>query len=348
MIRNVIGVKSSAALWAGAVALLAGTVSAQQVLINATGATFPYPMYSKWFDVYHKKTSNVQINYNSLGSGAGVQQVTAGTVDFGASDMPMTDVELKAFKDKNGCGVLHFPTVVGANVPAYKLAGVSQPLNFTGEVLAGIFLGKITKWNDPALAKDNPGVKLPDANIVVVHRSDGSGTTFVWTDYLSKVSPEWKSKVGAAKSVNWPVGLGGKGNEGVAGQLETQPNSLGYVELTYAIQNKMQYGKVKNAAGVFLLGNLAGVTSAAGGVKDMPEDFRVSITNAPGKDAYPISSFTWLLIPEKIKDPAKKKALADFLRWMLTEGQTQTERLNYAPLPKAVVSQETKAIAKIQ
>lgn len=332
-----------------AAALMAAGAFGQQIMINGTGATFPYPMYSKWFDVYHKKYPNIQINYNSLGSGAGVQQVTAGTVDFGASDGPMTDAELKAFRDKNGYGVLHFPTVMGANVPAYKLPGVTQQLNFTGEALANIFLGKITKWNDPALVQANPGVNLPNKNIVVVHRSDGSGTTFVWTDYLSKVSPEWKSKVGAAKSVNWPVGLGGKGNEGVAGQIENTPNSIGYIELTYAMQNKIQYGKVKNAAGVFLSADLAGVTAAAAGaLKEMPDDFRVSITNAPGKGSYPISTFTWLLVPEKIKDPAKKKVITDFLKWMLTEGQTQTAALVYAPLPKAVVTKEIKAIAKIQ
>src|SRR5271165_1643898 len=329
-----------------AVALLAGTVSAQK--ITGTGASFPYPMYSKWFDAYHKKFPGVEINYSSTGSGAGVQQVTAGTVDFGASDGPMTDAELKAFKDKNGYGILHFPTVMGANVPAYKLAGISQPVSFSGEALAGIFLGKITKWNDPALAKDNPGVKLPDANIIVVHRSDSSGTTFVWTDYLAKVSDEWKTKIGAAKSVNWPVGVGGKGNEGVAGQIQNTPNSIGYVELTYALQNKMQYGKVKNAAGQFLLADLAGVTAAAAAAKEMPEDFRVSITNPPGKASYPISTFTWLLVPEKIADAGKKKAITDFLKWMLTEGQTQTEALSYAPLPKPVVVKETKAIAKIQ
>jgi phosphate transport system substrate-binding protein len=237
---------------------------------------------------------------------------------------------------------------MGANVPAYKLAGVTQPLNFTGEVLAGIFLGKITKWNDPELVKLNPGVNLPNANIVVVHRSEGSGTTFVWTDYLSKVSPEWKQKVGAAKAVNWPVGLGGKGNEGVAGQIENTPNSLGYLELTYVLQSKIQYGKVRNAAGVFLAADLAGVTAAAAASKEMPEDFRVSITNAPGTGSYPISSFTWLLIPEQIKAPAKKKAITEFLKWMLAEGQTQTEILSYAPLPKALIAKELKAIAKIQ
>jgi len=340
MIRNTIWVTT-------AVALLAGCASAQ-VLINATGATFPYPMYSKWFDVYKKKTG-VQINYNSLGSGAGVQQVTAGTVDFGASDPPMSDEEMKAFQGKNGYAVLNFPTVLGANVPAYKLAGISQPLNFSGEVLANIFLGKITKWNDAALAKDNLGVKLPDASIIVVHRSDGSGTTYVWTDFLSKVSPDWKTKVGTAKSVNWPLGLGAKGSEGEAGQIQNTPNSLGYVELTYAIQNKMQYGRVQNAAGVFVAAELASVTAAAASAaKEIKDDFRVSITNAPGKEAFPISTFTYLLVPQQIKDPAKKKAITDFLKWMLTDGQTQTADLHYAPLPKAVADKELKAIAKIQ
>jgi phosphate transport system substrate-binding protein len=329
--------------------LLAASASAQQVLINATGATFPYPMYSKWFDVYHKKYPNVQINYNPLGSGAGVQQITVGTVDFGASDPPMSDDEMKSFQAKNGYAIMNFPTVLGANVPAYKLAGVTQPLNFTGEVLANIFLEKITKWNDPQIAKDNPGVKLPDAKIVVVHRSDGSGTTYVWTDFLSKASAEWKSKVGTAKSVNWPTGLGAKGSEGEAGQIQNTPNSLGYVELTYAIQNKMQYGKVKNSAGVFVAADLASVTAAAASAaKEIKDDFRVSITNPTGKDAFPISTFTYLLIPEKIKDPAKKKAMVELMKWLLTEGQTQTAALSYAPLPKAIVEKELKALDKIQ
>lgn len=332
-----------------AVALLAGTVSAQTILLNGTGATFPYPMYSKWFDVYHKKFPNLSFNYQSLGSGAGIKQVTDGTVDFGASDGPMNDDQLKQYRDKHGFGILHFPTVLGADVPTYNLPGVSVQLNFTPEALAGIFLGKITKWDDPEIAKANPGVKLPGANIVVVHRSEGSGTTYVWVDYLSKISPEWKTKVGVAASVNWPIGLGGKGNEGVSGQIQNQPNSLGYVELIYAIQNKMKYGKVKNSAGVFMDANLASVTAAAQRAsKSMPDDFRVSITNADGKDIYPISSFTWLLIPEKIADPVKKKAVTDFLKWMLTEGQSMTEALDYAKLPKPVVDKELKAIAKVQ
>jgi len=322
--------------------------AAQQVLINAGGATFPYPIYSKWFDQYHKKFPNIAINYASIGSGGGIAQVTAGTVDFGASDGPMTDVAIKEFQDKRGSAILHFPTVLGADVPTYNIPGVSASLNFTGDALAGIFMGKITKWDDPEITKANPGVKLPSSNIVVVHRSDNSGTTFIWTDYLSKVNKEWETKVGRGTGVNWPVGLGGKGNEGVSGSVQQTANSLGYVELAYAIQNKMTYGKVKNAAGEFVQANLASVTAAAAGMKEMPEDFRVSITNAPGKGAYPISSFTWLLIPSKIADPAKKKAIKDFLGWMLADGQKMTEALLYAPLPQAVVAKELKAIDKIQ
>jgi len=331
--------------------LLAAVVTigaAQQVLINAGGATFPYPIYSKWFDEYHKKLPNIAINYASIGSGGGIAQVTAGTVDFGASDGPMTDAAIKEFQAKRGSTILHFPTVLGADVPTYNIPGVAASLNFTGEALAAIFMGKITKWNDPEIMKANPGVKLPSNNIVVVHRSDNSGTTFIWTDYLSKVSKEWEMKVGRGTGVNWPVGLGGKGNEGVSGSVQQTANSLGYVELAYAIQNKMTYGKVKNAAGEFVQASLASVTAAAAGMKEMPEDFRVSITNAPGKGVYPISSFTWLLIPSKIADPAKKKAIKEFLTWMLADGQKLTEPLLYAPLPKAVVAQELKAIDRIQ
>jgi len=319
-----------------------------QTLINGGGATFPYPMYSKWFNDYKAKTG-VAINYQSKGSGFGVQQITAGTVDFGASDMPLTDMQLKEFQDKRGMAVLHFPTVMGADVPTYNIPGVTATLNFTPEALAGIFLGKITKWNDPELTKANPGVNLPKNDIVVVHRAEGSGTTFIWVDYLSKVSKEWEMKVGRGASVQWPVGLGGQGNEGVAGQIKQTPNSIGYVELIYAIQNKMPYGKVKNLAGEFVEASLASVTAAAAGAaKAMPEDFRVSITNAPGKGAYPISSFTWLLVPEKIGDPAKKKIITDFLAWMMKDGQTMTAALDYAPLPKEVVAKEQKAIAKIK
>jgi phosphate transport system substrate-binding protein len=326
----------------------AGATSASAQLINGAGATFPYPIYSKWFNEYHKKLPSLQFNYQSLGSGAGIQQVTTGTVDFGASDGPMNDPQLKAFHDKRGFGVLHFPTVLGGDVAAYNVPGVTAALNFTPEALAGIFLGRITKWSDPELTKANPGVKLPDASIVVVHRSDGSGTTYIFVDYLSKVSKEWEMKVGRGTSVNWPVGLGGKGNEGVTGQIKQTPNSIGYVELTYALQNKIPFGKIKNSSGAFVQADLASVTEAAAGIKDMPDDFRVSITNPGGKGAYPISSFTWLLIPEKIPDAAKKKAITGFLQWMLTDGQNLVEPLSYARLPKPVADKEMKAISKIQ
>jgi|SRR5579884_3567835 len=325
------------------------TAAPDTVLINGAGATFPYPIYSKWFDAYHKLFPNIAINYASVGSGAGIKQITEGTVDFGASDMPMTDDQLKEYQAKRGAPVLHFPTVIGADVAAYNVPGVSKDLSFTPEALAGIFLGKITKWSDPELKKANPGVNLPDKDIVVVHRSEGSGTTFVWVDYLAKISPEWKTKVGVNSSVNWPVGLGGKGNEGVAGLIKQTPYSLGYVELIYAVQNNMGYGRVRNSAGTFVKADLASVTAAAAGAaKQMPADFRVSITNAPGKDSYPISSFTWLLVPSKINDPVKKKAIHDFVQWMLTDGQNMVEALSYARLPKEVVAMETKALTKIQ
>ena len=317
----------------------------QQVLITGAGATFPAPIYSKWFDQYHKMFPQIQINYQPVGSGGGVRQISEGTVDFGASDMPMTDEQIKAAKTK----VLHFPTVLGAVVPTYNVPGLTQEINFSPEALTGIFLGKITKWNDPELKKANPGVNLPDKDIVLIHRSDASGTTFVWVDYLAKVSPEWKSKVGVNSAVNWPVGLGGKGNEGVAGLIKQTPYSLGYVELVYAVQNKMGYGKVRNSSGAFMKADLASVTAAAAGAaKAMPPDFRVSITNAPGKDAYPISSFTWLLIPSKIQDPAKKKVMKEFLQWMLADGQKMVEPLTYAQLPKEVVAMEQKALSGIE
>ena len=333
-----------------AVLVAGGLVWAQSgLLINGAGATFPYPIYSKWFDVYHQKNGNLQFNYQSVGSGAGIKQVTEGTVDFGATDGPMNDDQLKAYQDKHGSGILHFPTVLGAVVPTYNLSGVSASLNFTPEALAGIFLGKITKWNDPAIAGANNGVSLPANDIIVVHRSDGSGTTYVWTDYLCKISDEWKSKVNKATSVNWPVRLGGKGNEGVTGLIKQTPNSIGYVELIYAAQNNIPYGTVKNASGSFVKADLASVsTAAAGASKDMPDDFRVSITNAPGKTAYPISSFTWLLIPEKIQDGAKRDAIKGFLAWMLGDGQGYAEQLSYAKLPKEVIEKEKKAIAKVQ
>jgi phosphate transport system substrate-binding protein len=319
--------------------------AAAQQRINAAGATFPAVIYQKWFDEYHNMHADVQINYQSIGSGGGIAQLTAGTVDFGASDMPMTDEQISKVTAKP----LHFPSVLGGVVPTYNIAGVTQEIKFTPETLSGIFLGTITKWNDPRLAKDNPGIKFPAEDIQVVHRSDGSGTTFVWTDYLSKVNPDWKSKVGANTSVNWPLGLGGKGNEGVAGTVKQTPNSIGYVELIYAVQTKMAYGSVKNAAGSFVKADFNTVTdAAAAAAKNMPDDFRVSITNAEGKNAYPISSFTWLLIPSHIPDAAKAKTIKGFLQWMLADGQKYAAGLSYASLPKEVIAKEIKQIAKIQ
>jgi phosphate transport system substrate-binding protein len=329
---------------------LAGILWADSTLsINGAGATFPYPIYSKWFDEYHKKDAKIQINYQSIGSGGGIKQVTEGTVDFGASDGPMTDEQLKAFQEKHGFGILHFPTVLGADVPTYNIPGVNAELNFTPEALAGVFLGKITKWNDPAIAGANKGLNLPASDIIVVHRAESSGTTYIWTDYLSKISDEWKTKVGKGAAVNWPVGLGGKGNEGVSGLVKQTPNSLGYVELIYAIQNKMPYGRVKNSSGAFIKADLAGVTAAAAGAaRNMPADFRVSITDAPGKTAYPISSFTWLLVPQRFSDANKRDAVKGFIQWMLNDGQNYTETLSYAKLPKEVVAMETKALSNIQ
>jgi phosphate transport system substrate-binding protein len=330
-------------LLTAAASVAAPSISAET--INAAGATFPAPIYQKWFEEFHKMHSDVQINYQSIGSGGGIRQLTEGTVDFGASDMPMTEEQMsKITKYK----VLHFPTVLGGVVPTYNISGVGS-LKFSGATLAGIYLGAIKKWNDAALKKDNPGVNLPNEDITVVHRSDGSGTSFVWTDYLSKVSPEWKSKVGANTSVNWPVGLGGKGNEGVAGLVKQTPNSIGYVELIYAVQNKMEYGSVKNMAGNFVKADFASVSdAAAGAAKNMPADFRVSITDAPGKNTYPISSFTWMLIPDKIDNASKKMAIVEFLKWMLTTGQGAAEGMSYAPLPKPVVAKEMKQIALIK
>src|SRR5579864_3584650 len=327
--------------WIWTVSLvIAASMAASAETINAAGATFPAPIYQKWFEEYRKAHPDVQINYQSVGSGAGIQQLTQGTVDFGASDMPMTDEQIsKITKFK----VLHFPTVLGGVVPVYAIPGVTATLKFTPQTLAGIFLGAIKKWNDAALKKDNPAVILPNADIIVVHRSDGGGTTFVWTDYLSKVSPEWKNKVGANVSVNWPVGLGGKGNEGVAGLVKQTPNSIGYVELIYAVQNKMGYGQVRNAAGTFVKADFSTVSeAAAGAAKDMPDDFRVSITNALGKNAYPISTFTWLLIPDKFDNLAKKSVITEFLKWMFTSGQQDAAGMSYAPLPKSVIEKEEK------
>jgi phosphate transport system substrate-binding protein len=326
--------------------VLALSASASAETINAAGATFPAVIYQKWFQEFHKLHSDVQINYQAIGSGAGIQQLTQGTVVFGASDVPMTDGQMsKITKFK----VLHFPSVLGAVVPTYNIESVQAPLKFSGETLAGIFLGTIAKWNDAALKKDNPGVNLPDTEITVVHRAEASGTTFIWTDYLSKVSPEWKSKVGSGASVNWPKGLGGKGNEGVTGTVKQTPNSIGYVELAYAVQNKIAYGAVKNSTGAFVTADFDSVTeAAAGAAQSMPDDFRVSITNAPGKKAYPISSFTWLLIPNKFEKATEKIAIQQFLKWMLEDGQKFAAGLNYAPLPKPVIGKEEKQIGLIQ
>lgn len=315
-----------------------------QTTLNGAGATFPYPMYSKWFSEYHKAHPDIEINYQSIGSGGGIRQVLAGTVDFGASDGPMTDEQLAEAKTK----ILHVPTVLGADVPAYNIPGVTSELKFTQEALAGIFLGKITNWNDKAIASANPDVKLPNDQIIVIHRSDGSGTTYIWTDYLSKISPEWQARAGKGTSVKWPVGLGGKGNEGVAGMIRQMQGSIGYIELIYAIENKIPYGVVKNAAGNFVKASLESVTAAAASAPKMPPDFRVSITNAPGKDAYPISSFTWLLVPAQSKDAAKGKVLSDLLNWIVTDGQKMTADLAYAPLPESVVSKVKAEIKQVR
>jgi phosphate transport system substrate-binding protein len=315
-----------------------------QTILNGAGATFPYPMYSKWFSEYHKEHPDIEINYQSIGSGGGIRQVLAGTVDFGASDGPMTDAQLAEAKTK----ILHVPTVMGGVVPAYNVPGVTEEIKFTPEVLAGIYLGKITNWNDKTMAAANAGIKFPDQPIIVVHRSDGSGTTYIFTDYLSKVSSEWQGSAGKGTSVKWPVGLGGKGNEGVAGVVRQMPGAIGYVELIYAVQNKIPYGSVRNAAGNFVKASLESVTAAAGSMKNMPADFRVSITNAPGKDAYPIASFTWLLIPAQSKDPAKGKILVDFLNWMVDDGQKMTAALTYAPLPENVAEKVKAEIKQVR
>ena len=314
-----------------------------QTTLNGAGATFPNPMYSKWFSDYHKLHPDIEINYQPIGSGGGIRQVLAQTVDFGASDGPMTDEQMSQAKVK----ILHIPTVLGADVPAYNIPGVNQELKFTPDVLADIFLGKISSWNDPRIAKANPGVNFPAQPIIVIHRSDGSGTTYIFTDYLSKVSSDWAGGPGKGTSVKWPVGLGGKGNEGVAGLIRQMDGSIGYIELIYAVQNKINYGVVKNASGNFVKASLESVTAAAASVPKMPADFRVSITNAPGKDAYPISSFTWLLIPVQSRDAAKGKILVDFLTWMLNDGEKMTADLTYAPLPASVAEKVRAAIQQV-
>src|SRR5687768_1195603 len=311
------------------------------VQINGAGATFPYPVYSKWFSEYNKLHSNVEINYQSIGSGGGIRQLVERTVFFGASDQPMSDEMLA----KAPGAVLHFPTVLGAVVPVYNVEGLSAQIKFTGPVLADIFLGKIKTWNDPAVAKINPGVSLPSSGITVVHRSDGSGTTFVWADYLSKISPEWKQKVGANSSLNWPVGVGGKGNEGVAGLVRQSPASIGYVELVYALQNKIGYGAVQNQAGEFINPDIKSVTAAAAGaMPSMPKDFRVSITNSPGPGAYPVSSFTWILLYENPENKNYAQVMNDFMKWALSKGQPMAETLGYAPLPDALIAMELEQL----
>jgi phosphate transport system substrate-binding protein len=329
-----------------AVALATATLGAQQtVQINGAGATFPYPIYSKWFAEYNKMHPNVQINYQPQGSGAGIKQLQSKTVFFGATDGPMTPDQLLASPGP----ILHFPTVLGGVVPVYNIPNVSQELKFTGDVLARAFLGTITKWNDPAIAKLNPDVNLPNTDITIVHRAEGSGTTYIWVDYLSKVSPDFKKRVGVATSVQWPVGLGGKGNEGVSGLVTQTPGSLGYVELIYALQQKINYGSVQNMNGKFVKASTASVTAAANSAAaKMPADFRVSITNAPGDDVYPISSFTWLLLYENAADKAQAKIMVDFMKWALADGQKFAPDLGYAPLPQAVIDQELKALTKVK
>ena len=312
--------------------------------LNGAGATFPYPIYSKWFSEYHKQHSDVEINYQPIGSGGGIRQITAGTVDFGASDGPMTDQQIGEYKGK----ILHIPTVLGSVVPAYNVPGVNGEIKFTGEILANMFLGKITSWNDASLAKINPGMNLPNVPILIIHRADSSGTTYIWTDYLSKVSKDWAGGPNKGTAVRWPIGLGAPQNAGVAGMIRQNPGALGYVELIYAIQNNINYGSVQNSAGKFVKASLDSTTAAAASVKNMPADYRVSITNAPGADAYPIASFTWLLVPQNWQDKGKKAAIVDFLTWMLDSGEQMTSQLSYAPLPSEVVAKLKATIKQIQ
>jgi phosphate transport system substrate-binding protein len=326
------------------VGLLMGAMSmAQGQKLTGAGATFPYPIYSKWFSEYASAHPGVEINYQSIGSGGGIRQITAGLVDFGATDGPATDEQLASAKTK----LIHIPTVMGAVVPIFNVPGVTD-VKFSPDVLADIFLGKIAMWNDPRIAKDNPGVNLPSQKIIVVHRSDGSGTTYIFTDYLSKVSQAWSGGPGKGTSPSWPVGVGGKGNEGVAGLVRQLPGAIGYVELIYAMQNKISFGEVKNAAGNWEKASIAGVTEAAASIKELPADYRVSITNAPGANAYPISSFTWLLLPLKSPDPAKGKVLRDLLSWILNSGESEAAALSYAPLPKSVSDKVLKTVYSLQ
>jgi phosphate transport system substrate-binding protein len=327
-------------------AVLAGaTVAAQTIQINGAGATFPAPIYAKWFSEYNKLHPNIRINYQPLGSGAGIRQVAERTVFFGASDAPLTPEQLVAAPGK----LLHLPTVLGAVVPVYNVPGMSQELKFSGPVLANIFLGKITKWNDPAITAINPGVNLPGSDIVVAHRSDGSGTTYIWVDYLSKASPEFKKVVGVGTAVKWPVGVAAAKNDGVAAIVSQTPGALGYVELIYALQTKTPYGQVQNMSGKFVKASIDSVTAAAAAAaKQMPADFRVSITNAPGDAVYPISSFTWILLYQDPKDKAQAKVMVDFMKWALTDGQKFAGDMGYAPIPKNVVDLEMKTLATIK
>ncbi len=344
MFRNAAKVAALTAM----AATLAVAADKQPIQMTGAGATFPAPIYTKWFNEY-QSIGNVQINYQPIGSGGGIKGVTEGTVDFGASDAILTKEQFAAFKSKNGgADLLTFPTVLGAVVPTYEIPGVLAELNFTGPVLANIFLGKIKKWNDPALTKLNPGVKLPDMDIVVAHRSDGSGTTFCFTDYLSKVSPEWQKTVGANASVSWPVGLGAAKNDGVAGLLKTQQGAIGYIELIFAVKNHLTYGKVQNKVGEFAKADLKTVSAAAAAMKESAADTQVSITDAPGKGVYPISTFTWLLVPNKFKDADKAGAMRGFLTWAVSKGQDQVESLDYARLPKVIADKVEKRVALIK
>lgn len=328
--------------------LIIGSTAQSQLQLNGAGATFPYVIYSKWFDEYQKKTG-IQFNYQSIGSGGGIKQVIEGTVDFGATDGPMNDQQLAEAKSKQGTDVLHIPTVMGAVVATYNVSGIGAGLKLTPDVLADIFLGKVTRWNDPRIAASNSGTSLPDKAIVVVHRSDGSGTTYIFVDYLSKVSAEWKQRVGVGTSVKWPVGLGGKGNEGVAGQVKQIDGSIGYVEIAYAVKNNLSYASIRNKEGNFIVPSLESVTAAAKNeAKKMSPDLRVSITDAGGKDSYPISGFTWLLVYQNQKNESKAKALADFLKWSFRDGQTFAPGLFYAPLPKEVIGMNEKKVASLQ
>ncbi len=325
----------------GLFALALGAAQAQK--LTGAGATFPYPIYGKWFGEYSAAHPGVQVNYQPIGSGGGIAQVTKGIVDFGASDMPMTDDMLAQSKVK----LIHLPTVLGAVVPVYNVPGAAD-IRFSPDVLADIYLGKITNWNDARIAKDNPGAQLPDQKIIVVHRSDGSGTSFIWTDYLSKVSKEWASGPGSGTSPSWPVGVGGKGNEGVSGLVRQLPGAIGYVELIYALQNKISYGAIRNAAGNWLKASIPGVTEAAAGIKNMPADFRVSITNAPGATAYPISSFTYLLIPVSSNNAENRKVLKDMLSWIVKSGESEASSLSYAPLPQNVADKVLQTVYSLQ